>query len=360
MISESDLPVGFGPFAILSLFYAVIGVRFLAQLARSWRPTFDRQFTQVDRWMVDQAAFFILVPISVALHELGHAVTVWYFGGNVTGFGFFVFAGYVSYEAAFTHAEEILVASAGTAVNIILIALALAAVLFKRPPFRAVINELLLQFAIISFVNSLIFYPLLDFATGLEGDFHQMYFGHDSALSAGILAVHLGLLALGWWLWKSQRMNARFAALTQTPRGAQRRLMGGLKPARSTPPAASTPAEHNLREAAARVASGWTQPVQISVEQPSSAGPLLTLAWTKNGQLRAVVARLAPTGQTDLLGAVEAGHTDGHLNLAVRARIGSLPSDSADALTIALREAMETVDAWPNPPSGRVEVAPSA
>ena len=38
-----------------------------------------------------------MVPISVALHELGHAVAIWSMGGEVVDFGYYGFAGYVSY-----------------------------------------------------------------------------------------------------------------------------------------------------------------------------------------------------------------------------------------------------------------------
>ena len=75
--------MGFGPFILISLFYAVIGVRVVTQVVQRRRELFDRRFTIADRSLVDQAAFFILVPISVALHELGHAVAVWLAGGTV-------------------------------------------------------------------------------------------------------------------------------------------------------------------------------------------------------------------------------------------------------------------------------------
>src|SRR5688572_21338060 len=162
--------MGFGPFILLSLFYAVIGVRVVIQVVQRRRELFDRRFTQADRSLVDQAAFFILVPIAVALHELGHAVAIWLFGSEVVDFGYYVFAGFVSYPGGLDEWQEILIALAGTFVNVVLSAIAIGIVFLKKPPLRAAYNELLLQFALLSGFNALIFYPLIDVIGGMNGD----------------------------------------------------------------------------------------------------------------------------------------------------------------------------------------------
>src|SRR5688572_25634014 len=125
--------MSFGAMTLFSLFYVVISVRVVYRLVGSWNAVWDKRFTQQDRSMVDEAAFFVLVPVSVALHELGHAVAVWGFGGEVVDFGFYGFAGYVSYyPSQFTEAERTIIAAAGTLVNLVLCLLALAVVFFKR------------------------------------------------------------------------------------------------------------------------------------------------------------------------------------------------------------------------------------
>ena len=174
-----------GPFALISLFYVILGVRVIYQLARNFRQTFDRNFTHEDRMLVDQAAFFVLLPISVALHELGHAIAIWLYGGEVLGWGLRI-RRYVAFDPReFTDAQQILIAAAGTAVNLLLAGIAVALVFLKRPPFRAAINELLIQFTWISLLNALVVYPLLDIVSGLEGDWSQMYGGGVPALSLG-------------------------------------------------------------------------------------------------------------------------------------------------------------------------------
>ena len=207
--------MSFGPFALISLFYVVLGVRVIYQLARNFRQTFDRNFTHEDRMLVDQAAFFVLLPISVALHELGHAIVVRLYGGEVLDWGFYGFAGYVAFDPRdFTDAQQIVIAAAGTAVNLLLAGIAVALVFLKRPPFRAAINQLLIQFTWISLLNALVVYPLLDIVSGLNGDWTQMYGGGVPALSFVILIIHVTVLAALFWAWKSPAMQARLARLT--------------------------------------------------------------------------------------------------------------------------------------------------
>ena len=184
-----------GGFSIFALVMAVTGIPAVLRVIRNRKEVFDRTLTPSDRVSADQAAIFILLPISVALHELGHAVAVWSFGGQVTDVGYYFFAGYVSYQGNITDAQAIIIAAAGTLVNILLAYGAVGLVWFKRPPMRAAYNELLIAFAIISLANALLFYPILDFVTGVSGgDFHQMYNGGVPWLSAIILAVHLSAM----------------------------------------------------------------------------------------------------------------------------------------------------------------------
>lgn len=359
--------MGLTPFVLISIFYAVIGVGVLRDLANNWRTTFDRRFTGADRVLVDKAAFFVLLPISVALHELGHAAAIWSLGGEVTDFGFYGFAGFVAYREPFTAAQQMLVALAGPLVNVVLSAGAIAAVLLRRPPMRAAFNELLVQFAVISGINALIVYPLLDYGTGLGGDWTQIYGDGVPALTAIIGAAHVAILGIAYWAWKNPRMQARFAALTGVPAGATRGALGGMRaadggrpgrrPPGRRPPASpgrggeadrATGTELVLREAASRVAGGWPTPVRVVVQRhgsPSDPGGAISLglAWAgaEDGRPRAVVARPLPGG-IELLG--QAG-PDG-MATASR-RVETLPAAvGADALTLALRLAMEEVERW--------------
>jgi uncharacterized membrane protein YozB (DUF420 family) len=336
--------MGLDAFVLISLVYAVLGVRVVWQLARSWRQTWDRRFTPDDRALVTQAAFFVLVPISVALHEVGHAVAIRALGGDVLGWGYYGFAGFVAYDPRqFDAVQQIVIAAAGTVVNLALGAAALGVVVLKRPPMRAAFNELLVQFTVISLLNALVLYPLLDFASGLNGDWRQMYFGGVPSLSLVILVVHVLVLAALYWGWKDARVRARLATLTGGGgmRPLRVRAGGGPPPARP-----GSPLERTLEEAGARAASGWPGPVQAGV-QPTPDGAVLVLSWNHADGQRAVMARVSGE-RVDVAGAATFG------GQTVRRPLDVLPTmPDADALTLRLRLAMEVVEGWDGAPATR-------
>ncbi len=330
--------MGFGPFVVLSIFYALIGVRVVGQLAKHWRETFDHRFTPADRSLVDQTAFFVLVPISVALHELGHAVAIWLLGGSVESWGYYLFAGFVGYDAAeFSRGERIAIAAAGTIVNLILAALALAAVFWRRPPMRAAFNELLLQFTLLSTVNALILYPALDLFSGLNGDWSQMYRGGEPLLSGAIGVVHVAVLGAILWLWRSESLRQRMATLTGAPAGLQRVPLGRRRGA-AQQPGAETGEAAILRDAAGRVADGWPVPVEGAIQQRPD-GTLLILSW-RAGDLPRSVAAWAPHAG----GVMVTGIASDGAQAPPRSFGHEMDPIDADRLTLRLRLAMEATD----------------
>jgi Zn-dependent protease len=334
-----------GPFFLISLFYIILGLRVVFQLVTNWKQTWDDKFTPADRSLVTQAAFFVLLPIGVALHELGHAVAIWAMGGTVVGWGYYGFAGYVSfYPWQFTNEQLILIAAAGTLVNIVLAAAAAAFVFLRRPPARAAINELLIQFIWISLLNALVVYPLLDIVSGMNADWSQMYFGGSPALSLVILVIHAGILGLLFWAWKNPGMQARIAKLTGAPPGMRRISTGGRRPARTGRPGpngAVNPVEAVLVDVADRVVSGWPVPVEASLQdRPGST--LLFLAWQSDDVQRGVVVLAQAVGGYEVRGVV---HRPGE-EPDVRGITRSPKLVNADDLTITVRLAMEAVEEW--------------
>jgi hypothetical protein len=339
----------FGGFALISLFYVFAGLRFVKEFWPVRHQVFDKNFTARDRSLVAQAAFFFLLPLSVALHELGHAVAIWLFGGRVLDFGFYFFAGYVSYDPrGFTETQQTWVAFAGTIVNVLLIVIAMGLIFLKRPPLRPAFNELLLQFSLISGINALILYPLLDHATGLNGDWTQMYSTNVTWLLGLVLLTQIGIIAFGVWIAKTPFMRKRLANVTGHPAGSERSLLAigptaqeGAGKAQNIQP---SPDAKLLHQAASRVASGWSKPLNGKIEQrPNST--LLFLSWNDGGVTRTVRTNIDQSGATEISGSV----TDSQVVAAgSKARpIRSFPKPPPeDELTMALRVALEDVERW--------------
>jgi hypothetical protein len=257
----------------------------------------------------------------------------------VLDWGFYGFAGYVAYDPSeFSEAQQIVIAAAGTIVNLALAAIALALVFLKRPPLRAAFNELLIQFVWISLLNALVVYPVLDLISGLNGDWAQMYSGTVPLLSGVIFVIHIAILGLLFWGWKSPAVQARIAKLTDAP-ATPRRIPAS--PRAGIGPAASTPAEEAMRDAATRVASGWPVPVEAATQQAAS-GIALLLSWNDGGLRRSVLAVAPESGGMEYSGVLQANGT-----APERRQLGrDTGAVDADRLTMMLRLAMETVSGW--------------
>lgn len=345
--------MGFDMFALFAIGLAIAGVSVLRQVWRARRAIFDDDFTAEDRAHVNQIALFVLLPISVALHELGHAIAVWSFGAEVVDFGFYFFAGFVSYQGFLTDTQQIVIAAAGTAVNILLATAAMATVLLKRPPLRAPWNELLVQFSILTIVNALIFYPALDLLSGMNADFRQMYFGGVPWLSAIIFVVHAGTLAGGYLLFTRERTGTRLSTLTGLPPHVRRSFFGGFKASTKTgaggaASAQLTPREAGLRSAIERVGSGWHTRVTPAIVRGPDGAFAGIVRWDSESGPRSVSVVEQPNGAARV---IVPWRTSTNAADALTGRVTqtwpSAPSE--DQLVIAIRIAMEQADGAPAP-----------
>ena len=52
---------------LISLFYVVVGFKVVRQFWNERREIFDDRYTPHERDLINQAAFFLLIPVSVAL-----------------------------------------------------------------------------------------------------------------------------------------------------------------------------------------------------------------------------------------------------------------------------------------------------
>jgi len=178
---------------------AVGAVLALVALVRSWRSFLDVDFTASDRRVAMQVAVFLIPPVVVLLHELGHAAATVAVGGHVAAFHYGLFEGSVSFTGDLTNGEVWFIALAGNLVSIgIGLGMALAGGLvggIRRP-----LRYLLIVGGLIEAVFGLIGYPLLS-ETARFGDWLLIYdFRANPGLSWATLVVHVAVV-LGLWQW---------------------------------------------------------------------------------------------------------------------------------------------------------------
>ncbi len=264
---------------------AVGAVLALVALVRSWRSFLDADFTASDRRVAMQVAVFLVPPVVVLLHELGHAAATVAVGGHVAAFHYGLFEGSVNFTGDLTNGQVWFIALAG---NLVSIGIGLGMVLVGGllGGIRRSLRYLLIVGGLIEAVFGLIGYPLLS-ETARFGDWLLIYdFRATPVLSWATLVVHIAVVVGLWHWWRTRlrrtlfgitygeeaRLDALSAAVRQAPADLEPRIAlanlfagyGDLKLADATLdeglPIATDPAR--LQLARARLAiyeDKWTQ-----------------------------------------------------------------------------------------------------
>ncbi|MGH9225413.1 MAG: M50 family metallopeptidase [Acidimicrobiales bacterium] len=189
--SSSAMDVILGIAALFTLF----------TLTRSWRTFWDEDFTGTDRKLAIQVAVFLIPPVVVLFHELGHLVTALALDVRVTGFRYGLFEGSVSVAGLRTREDMWLIAIAG---NLVSAGIGLAmVVLALTTRWRRSVRYLLLSGGLLELVFSLVLYPVLSLTAGF-GDWEIIYSGRTRGLGWGTAIVHAASL-VGLWLWWRKR-----------------------------------------------------------------------------------------------------------------------------------------------------------
>ncbi len=211
-------------FNLIAWVYLGIAVLTVWRLAQSGKATFDDELTAADRRLVGDSAFYLVTPLAVALHELGHSVVVWAFGGRIVAWHFLFYWGYVVPSRSFGAYGDLGVALAGNLVTLAIGLLAARRVLVR--PANAAWNFFWWRLAEIQLSIVLVFYPLLCLV-GFGGDFLAIYRLKTIWVSAPLLALHLGGVYLCWRALRGE-LGARARMLTgplwDEVRGAERVL----------------------------------------------------------------------------------------------------------------------------------------
>lgn len=316
---------------ITGLLLGLISLRTLFAVIRDRRQVFDQDFTLRDRNRLSEAAFFILLPLSVIFHELGHAVVIRGVGARITDYGWYFFYGFVGYAGFVTPAQIFWIALAGNLVSVGLGLIAIAIPVFW--PRRAPVNYLLFIFGAISILNALVFYPLLDLVGGFEGDWSQIYSGATPLLSRGTGVVHAGLLIAAAVAWRSDRCRALYATRTGLSAESVRRISLGQ-------------AANELLIAGETLASSWKHPLRVVTGEQQKGMAGITLHWVSNGYGRAVAAYAVTEGarHIEIHGAIRQLEPNGKSFQQPLTLIQGIPSPKE--VIPVLTQALNTVDSW--------------
>jgi hypothetical protein len=190
----------------------ILGVAALATLVgliRAWGRFWDHDFTAEDRRRAIQVAIFVVTPIVVLLHELGHYFTALALGVRVIGFEYGLFHGSVTVAGPRTVEDMWLIALSGNVVSAG-VGLAMAAAGTALTRVRRPGRYLLVVGGLLQIVYSLVVYPVISLSAGF-GDWVMLYSRRTETLSWALGVAHVAsLVALVVW-WRRRGKETVFA-----------------------------------------------------------------------------------------------------------------------------------------------------
>ncbi|HVX31486.1 MAG TPA: hypothetical protein VHA53_13480 [Nitrolancea sp.] len=317
--------------AITGILLGLVSLRTLYLVIRDRHQLFDQDFTPSDRQRMSEAAFLVLLPLSVILHELGHAIVIKAIGAQITDYGYYFFYGFVGYRGFVTPDQIFAVALAGNLVSLFLGLIAIAIPVFW--PRRQAINYLLFIFGALSIVNAVVFYPLLDFVGGFEGDWSQIYSNATPLLSRVTGVVHVAFLIAAVLVWRSDWGRTIYATRTGLAADSLRRVSLGQ-------------AANELLGSAETLASSWKHPLRVVATSPDKNAAGVTLNWVSNGLGRvvAIYAVVANPRHIEIHGAIRQLEPNGQSFQQPLQLIQGIPAP--EHVLPALKAALDTVDSW--------------
>lgn len=179
----------------LSLLQAFRAVQLALRIRQDWTGFRKSPLTRYKMAVAEQGAFLLAIPPSVLVHELFHAIPIWFFGGRVVNCGYGFYWGYVQPDRFFSAPQEWIISLGGT-IGSLLFAAVLFAVLYRHK------SQSLRYFGWRSLRTllfySLIYYPIFT-AVSFIGDWRTIYdFGATPLLSGGTAVVHVATLLAFW------------------------------------------------------------------------------------------------------------------------------------------------------------------
>ena len=181
-------------FDFMAIIYAILSIDTILRLFNNWGSFWDDKVTAKDRFLLERVAVFILIPLGVFFHEVGHALATLQVGGEVREFQWRVAWGYVIAVGNFLPVESWWIAFSGNLVSIALGFLAILAVPLVK---KTILKHLFYTFSQAQLVYSLVAYPLFSF-TAFRGDWVKIYDFSVKPYAQITLGIHLFLVFTLW------------------------------------------------------------------------------------------------------------------------------------------------------------------
>ena len=197
----------------ISILYTLVSINVIWRLCTNWAAFWDDKVTAADRQLADAIAVFLLIPLGVFFHEVGHALATLQMGGTVEDFQWRIFWGYVVPGGAFTRPQWWWLAFSGNLVSILMGAIAFPLAHLAQ---REILKLMLLTFGRVQLVYSLVLYPLISFV-GQRGDWLLIYDWSIQPYAKITLILHTLLLVGLWGLNKRLTPPARPARSPSEP-----------------------------------------------------------------------------------------------------------------------------------------------
>jgi len=180
-------------FTVLSMLQFVAAVRLGGDIRQRWAEYQREPMRPWQKQMLDRAAFLLGIPLGVFVHELGHAVTVLLFGGEIVDVGYAFYWGYVGWQGSVTPWQRWLIALAGTIGSLVY---GIGVWLILRRARSTSWRYFGLRVFRVHVFYSLVYYPIFTLITRI-GDWDVIYdFGVTPQLSTMTLIVHAAVLGL--------------------------------------------------------------------------------------------------------------------------------------------------------------------
>ncbi|MBE9029212.1 M50 family metallopeptidase [filamentous cyanobacterium LEGE 11480] len=186
-------------FDTIAIFALLISIQTLVQVSRNWADFWDDRVTANDRSLAQRLGLFVILPLTVLLHEVGHALATWQVGGTVVDFQWRFYWGFIIPVGDFSLAEDWWISFSGNLVSIVLALLPIPFLLRIR---KRIIGEILYSFVLIGIIQSLVAYPILSFVSQ-RGDWLRIYDFTIQPYATITLIVHIALLGGLWQLYRS-------------------------------------------------------------------------------------------------------------------------------------------------------------